>query len=187
MNAMLALAASHHSALIGDKPQEDALALRIYAMRALNSVLSKPATSRMERDARMATAISLSFQATHIRGWDAYSEFLTMVRGCFLIGVDDGFEDPNSAFHAFRSESHIKVMRDRLTTATISPCNPDVLDAGIASLEALKPFCITEFEKWYCQSMVSVLDFAHDYPCKGISNLALSLCLDRGKIFRTRC
>jgi hypothetical protein len=183
IHSMLALAASHLSALLSDDAQQEAVLHRITAMRSLNAALSIPAKSRMEKDARMAAALALTFQSAHLP--NAFGEFLTMVRGCFLIGSEEGFEDPSSAFYAFRAGSHLEVMQERLTTATMSPCNKQVIDAGVASIEALQPLCVSEIEKWLCGALLQILQWAYDYPQKGM--LCLWLICQSNSAEGTHC
>lgn len=50
-----------------------------------------------ERDARMAAALALAFQSSHLE--DGLAEFLTMVRGCNLIAFEGAFDEMESAFY----------------------------------------------------------------------------------------
>lgn len=67
------------------------------AVKSLNEALSMPPKSRSERDARMAAALALAFQSSHLQ--DGLFEFLTMVRGCNLIAGDEALNNADSAFH----------------------------------------------------------------------------------------
>ena len=66
-------------------------------MKSLNEALSVPPKSQCERDARMAAALALAFQSSHLQ--DGMAEFLTMVRGCNLIAGDEMPLDQDSVFH----------------------------------------------------------------------------------------
>jgi hypothetical protein len=70
---------------------------RIMAVKALNDALSLPPKTSNERDARMAAALALAFQSSHLQ--DGLPEFLTMVRGCNLIALEDAQDNADSAFH----------------------------------------------------------------------------------------
>jgi hypothetical protein len=82
---------------------EQAIQHRILAVKSLNEALSVPPKTRCERDARMAAALALAFQSSHLQ--DGMAEFLTMVRGCNLIAGDEALMDPESAFHVSSSLS----------------------------------------------------------------------------------
>lgn len=82
---------------------EEAISHRILAVKSLNEALSVPPKSRNERDARMAAALALAFQSSHLQ--DGLFEFLTMVRGCNLIAMDESLSNPESAFHVGESPS----------------------------------------------------------------------------------
>jgi hypothetical protein len=97
IHSILALGASHLNAVSNANVAEEAISHRILAVKSLNEALSVPPRSRCERDARMAAALALAFQSSHLQ--DGLLEFLTMVRGCNLIAGDDSLSNPESAFH----------------------------------------------------------------------------------------
>lgn len=70
---------------------------RILAVKSLNEALSVPPMTRCEQDARLAAALALAFQSSHLQ--DGMAEFLTMVRGFNLIAGDQALINPDSAFH----------------------------------------------------------------------------------------
>ena len=76
---------------------EEAISHRILAVQALNEALSVPPKTRIERDARMAAALALAFQSSHLQ--DGLLEFLTMVRGCNLIAMEGARDIAESAFY----------------------------------------------------------------------------------------
>lgn len=79
---------------------EQAIRHRILAVKSLNEALSVPPKSRSEQDARMAAALALAFQSSHLQ--DGLAEFLTMVRGCNLIASDNTTFGSESAFNVSR-------------------------------------------------------------------------------------
>jgi hypothetical protein len=97
IHSILALAASHLDAVSSASVAEEAISHRILAVKSLNDALSVPPKSRCERDARMAAALALAFQSSHLQ--DGLAEFLTMVRGCNLIAGDERLNNSDSAFH----------------------------------------------------------------------------------------
>ncbi|KAJ4357987.1 uncharacterized protein N0V89_002564 [Didymosphaeria variabile] len=97
IHSILALAASHLDAVSSANVAEEAISHRILAVKALNDALSVPPKTRNERDARMAAALALAFQSSHLQ--DGLLEFLTMVRGCNLIALEGTLDNVDSAFH----------------------------------------------------------------------------------------
>jgi hypothetical protein len=94
---------------------EQAIQHRILAVKSLNEALSEPPKTRCERDARMAAALALAFQSSHlqdgmaeyvifreqlhVRQTNTTYRFLTMVRGCNLIAGDVASTPADSAFY----------------------------------------------------------------------------------------
>jgi len=85
---------------------EQVIRHRILAVKSLNEALSVPPKSRSEQDARMAAALALAFQSSHLQ--DGLAEFLTMVRGCNLIASDDTTFHSESAFNVSCAPSTIQ-------------------------------------------------------------------------------
>jgi hypothetical protein len=95
VHSILALSASHLFAGSESSVAEQAIKHRTLAVQSLNEALATPPKTQCERDARMAAALALSFQASHLR--DGLAEFLTMVRGSNLMAGDEIYmkeEDP---------------------------------------------------------------------------------------------
>lgn len=97
IHSILALSASHLDAVSSASVAEEAISHRILAVKSLNEALSVPPKTRSECDARMAAALALAFQSSHLE--DGLFEFLTMVRGCNLIAAGDRLMDDESAFY----------------------------------------------------------------------------------------
>ena len=97
MHSILALSASHLDAVSNSGVAEQAIQHRILAVKSLNKALSAPPKTCCERDARMAAALALAFQSSHLQ--DGMAEFLTMVRGCNLIGGEGESVNGDSAFN----------------------------------------------------------------------------------------
>lgn len=100
IHSILALSASHLDAVSSASVAEEAISHRILAVKSLNEALSVPPKTRSECDARMAAALALAFQSSHLE--DGLFEFLTMVRGCNLIAADESLMNDESAFHVSR-------------------------------------------------------------------------------------
>jgi hypothetical protein len=75
IHSILALAASHLDATTNSNVAEQAIQHRILAVKSLNEALSVPPKTRCERDARMAAALALAFQSSHLQ--DGMAECVT--------------------------------------------------------------------------------------------------------------
>jgi hypothetical protein len=139
-------------------------------MKSLNDALSHPAKTRCESDARMAAAIALTFQSSHLQ--DGLYEFLTMVRGCNLIAAKDPLGNPDSAFHAFRPDGHLETMQNRLANIAYCVISPDQLDAAAASLEMIENLTLADWERAFYLTMVQTVQHAYSDPIAGKRTLS---------------
>ncbi|KAL1797495.1 hypothetical protein ACET3X_004101 [Alternaria dauci] len=162
MHSILGLAASHLDAITHSGVAEQAIQHRILAMKSLNEALSAPPTTSCERDARMAAAIALAFQSSHLQ--DGMAEFLTMVRGCNLIGGDETLLRHDSIFSAFREDCHLRTMQMRVGTSPLTCVNHEDLDMAASSLNLIKALRMSEWERSYWEILVCTVSHAYDSP-----------------------
>ncbi|KAF2491020.1 hypothetical protein BU16DRAFT_141498 [Lophium mytilinum] len=162
IHSILALSASHLDAVSSANVAEEALSHRILAMKSLNDALSHPAKTRCESDARMAAALALAFQSSHLR--DGLYEFLTMVRGCNLIAGKDQLMNADSAFHAFRAEGHLATMQNRLANSAYCAISPDHLDRAAESLEMVETLALADWERAFYSTLVQTVQHAYNDP-----------------------
>jgi hypothetical protein len=159
---------------------EQAIQHRILAVKSLNEALSVPPKTRCERDARMAAALALAFQSSHLQ--DGMAEFLLMVRGCNLIAGDEISLGEDSAFHvskidvkepevyililfqAFREDGHLQTMRNRIGTSSLNCVNHEDLDIASMSLGSIECLNMSEWERSYWEILVRTVENAHDRP-----------------------
>ncbi|KAF2467092.1 uncharacterized protein BDR25DRAFT_235870 [Lindgomyces ingoldianus] len=171
IHSILALSASHLDAVSSASVAEEAISHRILAVKSLNEALSVPPKTRSERDARMAAALALAFQSSHLQ--DGLFEFLTMVRGCNLIAGDDALMNADSAFHAFREDGHLQTMKNRLATFQLNGVNRDDLDSAALSLRAIELLNMTDWEKTFWDILVRTVDHAYDRPVEAYTTFVL--------------
>lgn len=179
IHSILALAASHLNAVSNANAGEEAISHRILAVKSLNEALSVPPRSQDERDARMAAAMALTFQSSHLQ--DGLLEFLTMVRGCNLIAEDELLGQPDSAFYvrlflarphqywltraqAFREDGHLETMRNRLTASQLNSVNSEDLDNMASSLDQLDYLAMADFEIYFLSLLKNVVAQAYNDP-----------------------
>lgn len=147
-------------------------------MKSLNDALSVPPKTRCERDARMAAALALAFQSSHLK--DGMAEFLTMVRGCNLIAGEEMLSE-DSAFHvsvvcirwirmrsdenqAFREDGHLQTMRNRIGTASLNCVNHEDLDLASLSLNSAEALNMSDWERSYWKVLIRVVYQAYERP-----------------------
>lgn len=192
IHSILALAASHLDAVSNASVTKEAISHRILAVQALNEALSVPPRNSCERDARMAAALALAFQSSHLQ--DGLLEFLTMVRGCNLIAMDEPFAYKESAFYvsnarhrssrgcmsvthppmqAFREDDHLTTMQNRVNSSGISAINPEDLDLASASLRLIEILNMTEWERQFWEILVRTVDNAYQRPVETYTTFVL--------------
>ncbi|CAI6338609.1 unnamed protein product [Periconia digitata] len=162
IHSILALAASHLDAVSNASVNKEAISHRILAMQALNEALSVPPKNSVERDARMAAAMALAFQSGHLQ--DGLLEYLTMVRGCNLIAMEESFSHQESAFYAFREDDHLATMQTRVNSSGINAINREDLDLAGTSLRAIETLHMTEWERQFWEILVRTVDNAYERP-----------------------
>ncbi|KAL5412288.1 hypothetical protein PMIN03_004349 [Paraphaeosphaeria minitans] len=162
IHSILALAASHLDAVSSANVAEEAISHRILAVKALNEALSVPPKTRNERDARMAAALALAFQSSHLQ--DGLLEFLTMVRGCNLIALEGTLDNVDSAFHAFREDEHLATMRTRMCASQKTLVDRGDLDLAALSIHDIELLNMTDGEKMFWNALIRTVENAYDRP-----------------------
>ncbi|KAF2763526.1 hypothetical protein EJ05DRAFT_507106 [Pseudovirgaria hyperparasitica] len=162
-SALLALSASHLSAVSGHQLESQALTHRIAAIRSFNQAISKPASSIPELDSRVATLVALMFQARFME--EGLLEFLMMVRGCYLASGDYQTK-PESAFHDLRAEGHLKALGDRLERVKSVEINQHELQLAQESLEEVAPLVTDDINTPFYEALYATLVAARDAPLK---------------------
>ncbi|KAF1834987.1 hypothetical protein BDW02DRAFT_497013 [Decorospora gaudefroyi] len=162
IHSILALAASHLDAVTNAGVAEQAIQHRILAVKSLNEALSVPPKTRCESDARMAAALALAFQSSHLQ--DGMAEFLTMVRGCNLIASDDGSMNEGSTFQAFKEDPHLQTMQSRIGTSSLHCVNHEDLDIGSMSLTSIECLSMTSWERSYWETLIRTVENAYEKP-----------------------
>lgn len=114
----------------------------------------------------MAAAMALAFQSSHLQ--DGLLEFLTMVRGCNLIAMEEepffGRNQQESAFSAFREDNHLATMQARVNESGVNTINHDDLDQARASLRIVQTLNMTEWERHFFDILVRTIENAYERP-----------------------
>ncbi|KAK7221034.1 hypothetical protein V2G26_009037 [Clonostachys chloroleuca] len=164
-HSMLGLGASHLAVLSGADYEQAALRHRVTAMTALNEHMKKPKYTRADADAAFAAMLNLTFQAAYMA--DGLTDFLTLVRGCFVVGntLLPSFED--SAFKTFARATYVEKLRKLIGSSG----EAESLDATVAeefcdSLKRLAPICRSVPELQYLAMMQRIANFAVTNPAE---------------------
>ncbi|VUC33608.1 unnamed protein product, partial [Clonostachys rosea] len=164
-HSMLGLGASHLAVLSGADYEQAALRHRVTAMTALNEHMKKPNYSKADADAAFAAMLNLTFQAAYMA--DGLTDFLTLVRGCFVVGntLLPNFED--SAFKTFARAAYVEQVRKLIGNSG----EAESLDATVAeefcnSLKQLAPICRSVPELEYLAMMQRIANFAVTNPAE---------------------
>ncbi|CEJ91192.1 hypothetical protein VHEMI06922 [[Torrubiella] hemipterigena] len=140
VHAMLGLGASHLNLLLQGSYAEAAVKHRVIAMKGLNTFLSNAHLSLHNADAAFAATLILAFQSYQME--DGLVDFLTMIRGCHLVGVHALADFDNSLFRTFEREMYLKSVGNLIQPETISDNFGPTLAQGFCdNTKKLAPLC----------------------------------------------
>ncbi|KAH7203069.1 uncharacterized protein BKA55DRAFT_531232 [Fusarium redolens] len=134
-HAMLGLGASHLSVLGPTRYVQDALQHRVVAIKRLNEFLARGQHSVSDAVAAFAAILVLTYQAAHMP--DGLYDFLTMMRGCFLVGPMIGEEFRSSVFQTIEREWYVERAVELVTPEAHHFHERGLADGFCASLEQL--------------------------------------------------
>ncbi|KAH6867613.1 C6 transcription factor [Thelonectria olida] len=134
-HAMVGLGASHLSLLAPTGYVQDALQHRVVAIKRLNEFLARRQHSASDAVAAFAAILVLTYQAAHMP--DGLYDFLTMTRGCFLMGPMIGEEFRSSVFQTFEREWYVERAVELVTPEAHHFHDRGLADGFCASLEQL--------------------------------------------------
>lgn len=166
IHAMLGLGASHLSlASTGEDFTAQALAHRVAAITSLNQTLSRPCASKAEGDARFATVMALTFQSSYMS--EGMLEFLSMVRGCYVVSTTAMLRFEDSLFCDFSLEKHIDTVH-RLSNKMPSDCQEqELMESFSTSIMALAPLCQSTLEVEFLAYFNRIIDCARSSSVDG--------------------
>ncbi|KAH8679342.1 hypothetical protein BGZ61DRAFT_457065 [Ilyonectria robusta] len=139
IHAMLGLAASHLSLGTNADYTSQALTHRVYAIGSLNQALNTPCATKAEGDARFATMMALTFQASYMP--EGMQEFLSMIRGCIVVSDTAMPYFTESVFHTFSPERHEQSVHELNQEPSHHGQNADIFKDALISSRALGPLC----------------------------------------------
>lgn len=168
MHAMLGLAGSHLD-FHGANCSSQALFHRVKAIRLLNQALGTPAASVAEADARFAAIFALAFQASCMS--EGMTEFLLMIKGCYIVGEASLQPHHDSLFKAFTQDGYGESIRKVIGTAplALTPEQESIIQEFLKSLRALAPLCTSSLEVRFLAATERVVKVAKVSAAKGPS------------------
>jgi len=166
MHAMLGLAGSHLE-IHGVDFSSQALFHRVRAINLLNQALSTPPTSVSEADARFAAIFALAFQASCMP--EGMIEFLSMVKGCHIIGTATLLAYKDSFFKEFTQDGYGESVRKVIGTAPLSLNQEEekIIQEFLESLHALAPLCTSPLEVRFLAAIERVVNVARVSAAEG--------------------
>jgi len=172
-HAMMGLAAQHLDASSPLDYSIQALNHRVRAIAAMNGALSKPDTSTVDADAKLAAAMLLTFQSSNME--DGMMDFLRMLRGWMVIQTTLVPSMARSIFRGFMEEAYVESMRsvigrDKLAssqTPVMSQELQQALEDFNASLRLVAPLCRSPAEVQYLSSLQRVALVGRESPFDG--------------------
>ncbi|CEJ83123.1 hypothetical protein VHEMI03146 [[Torrubiella] hemipterigena] len=166
IHAMLALGASHLNMLLGGTYLEAAIQHRVTAIKGLNKFLSSAHLNLHNADAAFAATLILAFQS-HQMG-EGLIEFLTMVRGCHLVGVHAMADFDNSLFRTFEREYYVKSASHLMKpTNAFARFGPEMVRGFCESAKKMAPLCTSVQDLEYLALLQRVATATVDNPLLG--------------------
>ncbi|KAL2143954.1 hypothetical protein VTI28DRAFT_9784 [Corynascus sepedonium] len=171
MHAMLGLAGSHLE-IHGVDFSSQALFHRVRAINLLNQALSTPPTSVSEADARFAAIFALAFQASCMP--EGMIEFLSMVKGCHIIGTATLLAYKDSFFKEFTQDGYGESVRKVIGTAPLSLNQEEekIIQEFLESLHALAPLCTSPLEVRFLAAIERVVNVARVSAAEAFAQFA---------------
>lgn len=187
-HALLGLAAERLATSTSSNYSLQALHHRVRAITAMNEALSTPCVSALDADARLATAIALTFQSTYME--DGMMEFLRTLRGWMVIQTSIVPSMAQSLFRDFTEEAYIGSKRTLLGRAQACDSSSFLHHQGLdgalddleASLHLVTPLCRTRGELEYLSSLQRIALLARTSPRDGkFTTLSISILAELDK------
>ncbi|KAM0426802.1 hypothetical protein ACHAPT_008118 [Fusarium lateritium] len=168
---MLGLGASHLGLLTPTDYKKTALKHRVTAIRELNSHLSKPNISKQGAEAAFAAMLVLTFQSSYMA--DGMVDFLTMVRGCWLVGYGSVGDLEQTIFKNFaRASYYEKIIALAHQDETFHYLDILIANQFCANVRRIAPFCKSVAELRYLAHMEKIASLAATDPAESYRELS---------------
>lgn len=172
LHSMLGLGASHLGLLTPSGYEKAALKHRVVAIGALNKHLTKAIFTQQDAEAAFGAMLNLTFQSAYMT--DGLVDFLTMVRGCWLVGTQPSVNLDSTIFKTFGRVSYLDKIKAIVREDDQSN---HYLDRAIAegfcqSVQRLGSLCRSVPELQYLAHMQKITILASTNPAKSYRELS---------------
>lgn len=167
---MLGLGASHLGLLTPSGYEKAALKHRVTAISALNKHLTKPHFTQQDAEAAFGAMLNLTFQSAYMS--DGLIDFLTMVRGCWLVGTQPSVDLDHTIFRTFGRVSYLEKIKAIVHEDDRSNHYLDkvIAEGFCQSVHKLGPLCHSVGELQYLAQMQRIATLASTNPAESENN-----------------
>ncbi|KAF4446529.1 Sterol uptake control protein 2 [Fusarium austroafricanum] len=171
LHSMIGLGASHLGLLTPSGYEKAALKHRVIAIRALNKHLAKPGLTNRDAEAAFGAMLNLTFQSAYMD--DGLIDFLTMVRGCWLVGTQSKVDMDDGIFKTFGRVSYLERVKELIQVDEASNYYLDkmIAEGFCQSVQRLGPLCYSVAELQYIAHMQRIATLASTNPAESYHEL----------------
>ncbi|EXK33360.1 hypothetical protein FOXG_06157 [Fusarium oxysporum f. sp. lycopersici 4287] len=171
LHSMLGLGASHLSLLTPHGYEKAALKHRVLAISALNKHLAKPGLTNQDAEAAFGAMLNLTFQSAYMN--DGLVDFLTMVRGCWLVGTQPYVDLDHTIFKTFGRVSYLERIKALIQDGheTNHYLDKVIAEGFCQSVQKLGPLCHSVAELKYLAHMQRIATLASTNPAESYHEL----------------
>ncbi|KAF5013834.1 hypothetical protein FDECE_191 [Fusarium decemcellulare] len=171
LHSMLGLGASHLGLLSPSGYERAALKHRVTAIKSLNNQLSKPKLSKQDAEAAFGAMLVLTFQSAYMT--DGLVDFLTMVRGCWLVGNNSVQDLETTIFKTFARATYLEKVKELVQLdETDQWLDALVAEEFCASIKRIGPLCKSVPELRYLAHMQRIATLALTDPTESYNELS---------------
>ncbi|CAJ0548754.1 Ff.00g023670.m01.CDS01 [Fusarium sp. VM40] len=172
LHSMLGLGASHLSLMAPSGYERAALKHRIIAISALNKYLTKPDLTKRDVEAAFGTMLNLTFQSAHMN--EGLVDFLTTIRGCWLVGTQPHVDLDHTIFKTFGRLSYVERIKAIVNENDETNRSLDnfIAEGFCQSIKKLRPLCHSVAELQYLTHMQKVATLASTNPAESYRELS---------------
>ncbi|KAL6923399.1 hypothetical protein FSST1_000673 [Fusarium sambucinum] len=172
LHSMLGLGASHLGLLTPSGYERAALKHRVIAISALNKYLTKASFTQQDVEAAFGAMLNLTFQSAYMT--DGLVDFLTMVRGCWLVGTQPSVDLDHTIFKTFGRVSYLDKIKAIVheDSQTNHYLDKVIAEGFCQSVQKLGPLCHSVAELQYLGHMQRIATLASTNPAESYRELA---------------
>ncbi|OBS19597.1 hypothetical protein FPOA_11322 [Fusarium poae] len=172
LHSMIGLGASHLGLLTPSGYEKAALKHRVIAISALNKHLAKTSFNQQDIEAAFGAMLNLTFQSAYMA--DGLVDFLTMVRGCWLVGTQPSVNLDHTIFKTFGRVSYLDKIKAIVHEydQTNHYLDKVIAEGFCQSVQKLGPLSSSVAELQYLAHMQNIATLASTNPAESYRELA---------------